>query len=397
MPHRKCYVVDRATLYRYVEPDELELEPDRLLPSTVILLSRPSPNTLANLEGDESLLLYWRRLFHASVHRAMRQQVNEGRLNRAQVRERIEQIGTSAFAEIRMVLDQEKFLTPSGAEANETDVYIEFAAVYLELRYFAANLLPIYFPGLSDRAKIDALLASDVDAETLFEQTRLTGAPQPVFRTDTSSDESHDYYRRLMGSADKAEQEGNTVRAAILRTKAARVAPASLEDPTREKAHDDLRRLTRRLQAALELSDSEADEWLKDLPALLDKADQGSWPVEAALLFDLQKVGVDNERDIYALDLVTWVTSGGRRPIKRAAAQPAAGADHAASAQRRPALDPGPPGRRRTAAPRPPAAIGPASLRGTPAQPLPSRADRCLPHASVFSPAIRRNAPPSPA
>ena len=38
VPHRKCYVVDRATLYRYVEPDELELEPDRLLPSTVILL-----------------------------------------------------------------------------------------------------------------------------------------------------------------------------------------------------------------------------------------------------------------------------------------------------------------------------------------------------------------------
>ncbi len=139
-----------------------------------------------------------------------------------------------------------------------------------------------------------------------------------MFRADTSSDESHDFYRRLMGIADKAEQEGNTVRAAILRTVAARVAPASLEEPTREKAHDDLRRLTRRLQAALELSDREAEEWLKDLPALLDKADQGNHPVEAALLYDLQKVGVDNERDIYALDVVTWLTSGGRRPIKRA-------------------------------------------------------------------------------
>jgi hypothetical protein len=317
VPHRKCYVVDRAVLYRYIEPDELELEADRLLPSTVILLSRPSPNTLA-LEDDEVLLIYWQRLFHASVHRALRQLVNEGRLNPNQVRERIEQIGASAFAEIRMVLDQEKYLLPSGAEADETEVYIEFAAVYLELRYFATNLLPIYFPGLSDFAKIDALLARDFDAATLFEQTRVGDAPQPVFRTDTSSDESHDYYRRLMGSADKAEQEGNTVRAAILRTKAARVAPASLEDPTRDKAHDDLRRLTRRLQAALELSDREAEEWLKDLPALLDKADQGSWPVEAALLYDLQKVGVDNERDIYALDLVTWVTSGCRRPIKRA-------------------------------------------------------------------------------
>jgi hypothetical protein len=317
-PHRKSYVVDRQTLYRYVDLDDLDLEPDRLLPSTVILLARPSPNTLNAEQRDVILLIYWRRLFHASIHRHLGQQVNEGRLNAAAIRERIEQIGDSAFAEIRMVLDQENYLTPSGSEASDTDVYIEFAAVYLELRYFAANLLPIYFPGLSDLSKIDALLARDASAEELFSATRLAGAPQPVFRTDTSSDESHDYYHRLMGSADKADQEGNTVRAAILRTKAARVAPASKEDPTREKALDDLRRLTRRLRDALELSDGETGEWLKDLPALLDKADQGSWPVEAALLYDLQQVGFDHEQDIYALDLVTWATSGGRRPIKRA-------------------------------------------------------------------------------
>lgn len=318
VPHRQCYVVDRPTLYRYVEQDELDLEPDRVLPTTVILLSRPSPNTLGTQERDAILLTYWRQLFHAGIHRVLREEVNDGRLSAAAFRERIEEIGASVFAEIRMVLDQEKYLAPSGVECSDTDVYIEFAAVYLELRHFAKNLLPIYFPGLSDRAKIDALLARDVDADALFAATRLEGASQPVFHTDTSSDESHDYYRRLMSSADKAEQEDNTVRAAILRTKAARVAPASLEEPTREKALDDLRRLTRRLQAALDLSDGESDEWLKDLPSLLDKADQGEWPVEAALLYDLQKVGVDHERDIYALDLVTWATSGGKRPIKRA-------------------------------------------------------------------------------
>jgi hypothetical protein len=318
VPHRESYVIDRPTLYRFVDPDELELEPDRLLPSTVILLSRPlSPNYLTTVERGAILLSYWRRLFHASIHRHLQQQVQEGRLNHTQIRQRIEQIGVSTFAEIRMVLDQEKYLLPSGAEASETDVYIEFAAVYLELHFFAANLVPIYFPGLSDLAKIDALLARDVDGSELFARTRLEGASQPVFRADTRSDESHDYYHRLMGVAGKAEQEGNAVRAAIMRTKAARVAPASLEDPTREKALDDLRRLTRRLQAALDLSDTEAEEWLKDLPALLDKADQGSWPVEAALLYDLQKVGDDHERDIFALDVVTWLTSGGRRPIKR--------------------------------------------------------------------------------
>ncbi len=317
VPHRRCYVVDRQALYRYVEQDELDLEPDRLLPPTVILLARPTPNALASREGESILLTYWKRLFHGCIHRALRQEVNDGRLPPAMIRERIAEIGAGTFAEIRMVLGQEKYLLPGDAQ-DETAVFIEFAAVYLELRYFASNLLPIYFPGLDNPAKIDELLGRNVNAAALFAQTRLAGAPDPVVRTDTSSDESHDYYWRLAHAADRAEQEGNTVRAAILRTKAARVAPASLEDSTLEKAHDDLRLLTRRLQAALELTDGEADEWLKDLPSLLDKADQGSWPVEAALLFDLQKVGVDNERDIYALDLVTWLASGGNRPIKRA-------------------------------------------------------------------------------
>src|SRR5262249_47174104 len=76
-------------------------------------------------------------------------------------------------------------------------------------------------------------------------------------------------------------------------------------------------RLTGRLQAALHLSDTEVQEWLKVLPALLDKADQGSRPVEAALLFDLQTVCLDHERNIYALDVVEWFLSGGKRPIKR--------------------------------------------------------------------------------
>src|SRR5947209_5759393 len=78
VPHRKSYVVACTTLYRYVDQDELDLEPDRLLPSTVILLARPSPNTLNTTERETLLLLYWRRLFHAAIHRALQQQVKEG-------------------------------------------------------------------------------------------------------------------------------------------------------------------------------------------------------------------------------------------------------------------------------------------------------------------------------
>src|SRR5262249_52462185 len=57
--------------------------------------------------------------------------------------------------------------------------------------------------------------------------------------------------------------------------------------------------------------------WRRVLPALLDKADQGARPVEAALLYDLQRACLDHEQKIYALDVVDWATSWGKTPIKR--------------------------------------------------------------------------------
>jgi hypothetical protein len=314
LPHRESLVVSRPVLYRHVDPDELDIEPERLLPETVLLFSRPSPNTMNTQDRDAILLTYWRRLFHASVHREFDRLRHDQRLTSADIAERVAQLGASEFAEIRMVLRQEHLLQP---DADDEAVYVEFVAVYLELRYFAANLVPVWFPSLPDDDRIDRLIARDIDATALFHRTRLPGAPDPVVRTDTKSDESHDYYYRLMRSADRAGGEGNTVRSAILRTKAARVAPAAATGSTRQEARADLRHLMQRLQAALDLSDAEAEEWLKDLPALLDKADQGVNPSEAALLFDLQKVGIDNERDIYTLDIVEWLLSGGKRPIKR--------------------------------------------------------------------------------
>src|SRR5579859_3805099 len=68
VPHRESYVVDRHILFRHIEQEELDLEPDRLLPATVILLAQPSPEQLASQKADVLLLEYWRRLFHAQVH-----------------------------------------------------------------------------------------------------------------------------------------------------------------------------------------------------------------------------------------------------------------------------------------------------------------------------------------
>src|SRR5947209_14464620 len=314
VPHTKCYVTDRQTLFRHAEQADLDLEPDQLLPDTVILLARPPAEELGALERKIVLLKYWRRLFHASVHLALEGNKTEDLLPPERVRQRVEEIGRTEFEEIRTILVQDHYLLPG---ASDRATYVEFAAVYLETRYFASLTLAGFFPGIRDFRRIDRMLAQDIDAAALFGRTRLVDAPDPVVPVDTRSDESHEQYWALVRSAERANLAGNTVRAAILRTRAWRIAPASLSQGTREEAEADMRRLTARLAAALELSANEAAEWGKDLPLLLDKADQVNRPAEAWLLEDLQKVCLDHERDIYTLDLVEWLLSAGKRPIKR--------------------------------------------------------------------------------
>ena len=41
IPHSRSYVCDRQVLFRHAEQADLEVEPDQLLPETVILLARP--------------------------------------------------------------------------------------------------------------------------------------------------------------------------------------------------------------------------------------------------------------------------------------------------------------------------------------------------------------------
>lgn len=308
-PHQHCFTVDRQMLFLYFNQEELAVEPDRLLPATLILLPRPAPEALKSRDSGDLLMKYWRRLFHARIHLALSA---EGKLTAESVQQRIEQIGAAEFAEIRQVLSQEKYLLPG---ADDKEQYIEFAAVYLEMRQFAPLLVPSYFPGIRDQQAMERLLAEDVNATELFEQTRPAGAAMPTPRPESHSDDTHQYFRKLMAKAGQAIAAGNTARAAILQRQAARVAP----DPaaTEAEAKQTLKTLIARLRAALPLTELELTDWHHNLSMLLDKADQGSRPVEAALLFDLQKLCLEHERDIFVLDLVSWFLAVGKQPIKR--------------------------------------------------------------------------------
>ncbi|MGL4552435.1 MAG: hypothetical protein ACRC33_14750, partial [Gemmataceae bacterium] len=315
LPHNRSFVCDRQVLFRHAEQADLELEPDQLLPDTVILLSRPDAEELSNLERRRVLLKYWRRLFHSRVHLAFGVRPEDGPLGDEGLRERMGEIGQTEFEEIRQVLVEDRFL-PAEADARHT--YVEFASVYLELRYFAPGLLPNYFPGITDPARVEQLLGRDVDAPGLFGQTRLAGAPDPSSLREVRTDESQEAYWSLVRSAQGASLEDNRVKSAILRLKASRIAPAALTLPTRHEAEADINGLATRLAAALQLDDKERDDWTRQMILLLDKADQGVLPVEERLLDDLQRVCMDHERDIYTLDLIEYLTSWGKRPVQRA-------------------------------------------------------------------------------
>src|SRR5262245_39880238 len=56
VPHRRSCVVDRQVLFRHIEQEDLDLNPGQLLPATVILLARPSNETLNSVARDVLLV-----------------------------------------------------------------------------------------------------------------------------------------------------------------------------------------------------------------------------------------------------------------------------------------------------------------------------------------------------
>jgi hypothetical protein len=331
VPHRKSYAIAGREAVAIVGPGELGLAIDEEPPANLVLIARPDPEDVAALPRGEVLRKYWRLLFHGHIHLTLEGRIADGAIDDAGIRARVARIGQVEFDEIRSVLRQEGFLLPPRDDAT---VYVEFAAVYLGLRMFAETLIPHAFPALDDLPAIDRLLAEDVDARAIFERTRPEGAPDPAVVAERPDDEeemepdveeptpgkarrSEAAWRRLMKGAEAAEAAGNSVRAAILRTQATRVAPTGLIGRARDGARAALDRLAERLGAALGLDEAGVRAWRRALPALLPRSAVGVWTAEARLLYDLQAACVDHERAIYKVDLVEWALSRGRRPIKR--------------------------------------------------------------------------------
>jgi hypothetical protein len=353
VPHAKCYVIPREPLLEIADRDELGYGPEDLLPETVILIERPSADELAEQPAEELLTRCWRLLFHARIHLALEQCQAAGKLSTADVRRRIFQLGTVAFEEIRNVLRQEHLLLPPG---DDTTVYIEFAALYLELRHFAPELLPVYFPAIESAEAVCAALAADVDAGELLRDTRPPGAPEPKAHTPSDlAEQDHEdltaletmpdqpgphavaahgaeqkvshlrmhqhrsawKYRSWCRRAERAAATGNVAGAAIRRANAEYWAPREQSVLARNALRNDIQRLVGRLQAALEIPEDDLRAWREALLDLVHQTPRGIWTVEARMLYDLQKVCADHERGVYTVDVMEWLLSRFRRPIKR--------------------------------------------------------------------------------
>ncbi|MCA9071245.1 MAG: hypothetical protein KDA84_20095, partial [Planctomycetaceae bacterium] len=124
-------------------------------------------------------------------------------------------------------------------------------------------------------------------------------------------------FDRLIQKANRVSEQGNSVRAALLRLRAAKYAPEGQSGETSIAAMGELEQLSRRLQSALGLGDAEAEQWRDVMVSLLAKSTKGFWSADKRLLYDLQKVCIDHEREISHIDLVGWALSLGKQPIRR--------------------------------------------------------------------------------
>ncbi|HMG53425.1 MAG TPA: hypothetical protein VK601_08080, partial [Kofleriaceae bacterium] len=321
VPHARCYALPRDELARLVERDELAVDL-AALPDHVVIFSGARAALAAGDPGE--LTRAWRAIFHARVHLALDALARTGATTPASIRERIHRIGQTEFDEIRAVLRQDDLLLPPG---DDTAAYLEFAALYLELRAFAPRTLDRTFPTL-ETARVDAAIALDVDGPALLAASRPARAPeQPVLdepataaaATAAAADARAPALpaaaatvvdRRARKRAGRARYKGNHARAAIL----------ALRGGDRDTARSDLEALCQRLARAVG-STAPGPDWVA---ALLPVAEATAMqPVlqftpGARLLHDLQIACVVAEREVQAVDVAGWLVSRRKRPLVRA-------------------------------------------------------------------------------
>jgi hypothetical protein len=338
--HPTSYVVDGAVLQAILDGTDLARPSPSAWPETTLLIAQPEPEDLAEKDRGRVLTELWRRLFHARVEHDVIAALEATEGDAALLETRIAAIGHTEFEEAQTVLRRDGFFTPP---VTDRAAYAAFAAVFLELTYFDPSARSVVFPAIERVGLVESLLARDVDGKALLVATRPAGAPEqalPTSEHDEYASESGDEVisepvsfaqelalgesgdlrlrrNRLIGQARAAVRLGNSVRAAILWTRLANRSRDKVDQAERAAARAALRTLAVRLRKALFVQKGEASRWVEALLPLLRRAAAEFWSPERRLLYDLQRVCVDHEREVFRLEPICWLLSLGRRPLKR--------------------------------------------------------------------------------
>lgn len=313
VPHARGYALPKAELVTVIDPAELPIAVDRLPERVAVITGRRVELARGRAEAWSTA---WRAIFHAHVHHGFDALVAGGGLGPAAIRQRINAIGQTEFDEARLVLRQEELLLPP---VDDSGAYVEFVALYLELRHFAPRALAQTFPILHGANRVDETIALDVDAAAILAAARPAPAPATPLIEGELGDPGQSQslpavVRARFGdrvtrrAAEVARAKGNHVRAAIL----------SMRAGERDLARADLEALTARLGRAL--GGASVAGWAAALLTVAEAA--AAQPVlrytaTARLLLDLQAACIDAERDEEVVDALSWAKSLGQRAIVR--------------------------------------------------------------------------------
>lgn len=332
IPHTESQVVAAVDVRHLTHPDELGLSAFTDLPDRCLLISQPEEGELDHWPLQELLQQVWRRLFHAQIDRELVLKC-QMKLRRSDVQERIAEIGQVEFDEAHFVLRSEhRLIDPD----SRTEAWREFIALYCELQRFEPDLLTVWFPSLAGRAHLSRVLSRAINADEIAARTKLYGATEPDLTPHVARDEasmvstrsdwtlgtgitqSDRAYVRLLRRRDRNNDRGNTVAAIVNAIMASqRATSADKRALATEKARADIQFLTERLRRAIEFRARDTESWQSSLWELATNSVHGFWNSEKRLLYDLQNVCLDHERVTYKVDLVKWIVSRGKRPLRR--------------------------------------------------------------------------------
>jgi hypothetical protein len=307
-PHRDIAVLDSRRLAA-VADDMIALPAD--IPDRVAVVARPSP------DGDTAATLreYWRLTFHALLDVEAPDAIVGAGAAAAEL------VPPAVAAEAGEVLVREGLLD-RGATAAER--LAEFIAVFLELRCFAPGAVAIWFPAIEDPDALAERLATLVDAEGLLDRALPpmldpeAEPPAPLPRAAPMTFPWSGWLRpraaALRRQADRTALKGNFVRAALDEWRAATARPETAR-PATGRLDRQVDAFARRLGWALDLDAAQVDDAATFIRQLVERSRGSSWTGEARLLYDLQKICVDSERESFRTQLLGWALTGGRRPL----------------------------------------------------------------------------------